>query len=548
MLNRLRALFKKGRDDPLSTLRTATQWTQSLAMGNVHSAQEAIVHKLGEFNRRKPGLSAENVQIIIHLDDHAQELQKTLCNQYLRNPRMSKIMESKLWNMIYAFHWEVTRAYHGFIMEYVSGPGGRKLETVMPTITARALEGFGNIFKWRNIRYELPDERLWLRLHNLYRVAEFEHMQDRPLETHPGETPTTCSRLYIGTLMLSTLNIDTMYPRQIALVGEWLKTWTEDIRLDSTLNAAHHQFYVDTTHGGGLRRLRSSTGKESYCYISTHTVERRILHTISELKNGVSPVSLGLTEDCRLPEAFDLLEHLLRQWASEYERNQRRAERNRVKRRLSIVRSLNDLGHMLSMERRTEEPLPEIAPDKWEVQVYKMGGIGNFRPSKAQEAHEKSEYWLAENESNLGYCAHMEAAPDDWLQLDQIVGIRADGGWRPGVIRRIRRLPEELQEVGLELLPGTAHSLSLRSRHRDAKSGYLVNGVDSMAVSTTVPAILLEPEPGMNEEESLILDSAHYSKGRVFEFSLNGEEKTVQLDAVLDKGPAWVRAKFTRAQ
>jgi cyclic-di-GMP-binding protein len=549
MLNNLRTLFGKREADPLSTLKTATQWTDKLPMGNAQSAQEAIVRKLEEFNRRKPALTLENIQIVMHLDDHAQDLQHTLCDQYLRNPRMSRIMESQLWNMIHSFYWETTRAYHGFIMEFVASPGGNKLEDLIPLIAARALDGFGNIFKWRDMRYELPEERLWLRLHNLYRVAEYEHFQDTPLELHAGEQATTCSRLYVSTLMLNTLNIDTLYPRQVDLVSRWLRNWSADIRPDNTLNTEQHHFYVDTTQGAGMRRVRGSTGKESCRYWSTHALERKILHAISELKNGAPPAKLGLTEDCRLHEAFELLEKILRQWSSNYVRNQRRAARSSVKMRLSVLRNLTDLAQMLYRQQRAAQPRSEIVPDKWEVQVYKLGGIGKVPSAQSPTISEASEHWVVEDESSRGYCAHLEINSDDWLQLGQIIGVKAErgGSWQPAVVRRMRRLPENMLEVGLELLPGMAHSLMLRSRQREA-SGYYVNGVDSMASPPPVPGILLEPEPTIPERESLILDSAHYGKGRVYDFTLHDEDETVQLDAILDKGPGWVRAVFAKMQ
>lgn len=45
-----------------------------------------------------------------------------LSRQYLRNPRMSRPVESQLWHAIYHLNWEVLRAYHGYLIEFARNP------------------------------------------------------------------------------------------------------------------------------------------------------------------------------------------------------------------------------------------------------------------------------------------------------------------------------------------------------------------------------------------------------------------------------------------
>ena len=102
--------------DPLGSLKAATVWMQELPMGDTFSAHEKVVAALKEFNEQGQPATRDRLQILMHLDEGAQDLQNSLAQQYLRNPRMSRQIESRLWNGLFAFNWELARGYHIFIM------------------------------------------------------------------------------------------------------------------------------------------------------------------------------------------------------------------------------------------------------------------------------------------------------------------------------------------------------------------------------------------------------------------------------------------------
>jgi hypothetical protein len=130
-------------------------------------------------------MSKERLQVLMHLDDQARDMQYSLCIQYLRNPRMSKVIESRSSGLaIHAFYWEVTRGYHTFLMDFVANPGGSKIQPAMPLITARAMRGFADIFKWRYFRYEKSRKSSGCALHNLYRIAEFDGFQGNRMKLY----------------------------------------------------------------------------------------------------------------------------------------------------------------------------------------------------------------------------------------------------------------------------------------------------------------------------------------------------------------------------
>jgi len=219
---------KKTAEDTLSDIKTVSRWMQDLPTGDIYTAQEQVVQSLIQFNHAQMPMSKERLNVLMHLDEHARDMQFSLCNQYLRNPRMSKVIESRLWTAIHAFYWEITRGYHAFLMDFVSDPGGSRIQHAVPQITARALRGFASIFKWRYFRYEKIEDKLWTRLHNIYRIAEFDSFANTMLKVYPSDANTSsCAREYVQALLLSPLGSGSLAPRQIDMVDQWLDNWGE---------------------------------------------------------------------------------------------------------------------------------------------------------------------------------------------------------------------------------------------------------------------------------------------------------------------------------
>lgn len=192
--------------DPLSDLKTVSRWLENLPTGDIYSAQEQVVQNLIQFNHAGLAMSRDRLLALMHLDEQARDMQYSLCLQYLRNPRMSKVIESRLWAAIHAFYWEITRGYHAFLMDFVANPGGSRIQQHIPLIAARALRGFGDIFKWRYFRYERAEEKLWLRMHNIFRISEFDSFQQNRLKLYEQESaPSSCMDEYSRALLLSPL-------------------------------------------------------------------------------------------------------------------------------------------------------------------------------------------------------------------------------------------------------------------------------------------------------------------------------------------------------
>ncbi|MGE5319304.1 MAG: hypothetical protein ACM3KD_03915, partial [Hyphomicrobiaceae bacterium] len=238
--------FGKRNDDPLANLKTASRWIENLPIGDAFKCQEAILNALKRFNENSTQYTKDRLAIFMLLDEKSRDLQDTLVRQYLRNPRMSRTVESQLWHAVYGLYWEIARGYHTFVLHLVREKRKTLRDESAPLISLRAIRTLGQLLKWRAIRYLPAGEKLWLRLHNLYRIAETEGFH-RQAQRAYAEDPADCSceSAYLHILMLSLANSGTLYPRQLDLVDRWLCNWHEPLRLDSRIDTKVHNFVVD---------------------------------------------------------------------------------------------------------------------------------------------------------------------------------------------------------------------------------------------------------------------------------------------------------------
>lgn len=537
-------------DDPLSSVQATTRWAQNLPVGDALKAQSEILIEVKRFNDENAPHTKERLLILMLLDEKGQHTQAILGRQYLRNPRMSRTVESQLWHAIYHLNWEILRAYHSYLIEYARNPAKSRLKAMMPIVTLRALRGFRRVIKWRTIRYLHPGTKTWARLHQLYQLAETQGFHKTRLLAYPDDNQeSTCEGEYLHTLMLEQANSGSLYPRQIDLIDTWITGWLDMLRLEKTFDPERHVLTIDMTKDRGAKRVRNNSPDLSTRYWSTQELLERLRGIQSELHAGTAPARLGLTEYVRVSESLELLDHLSRQWAPLTAREQRRSPRKSVKKIVEIVYGLPAVIARITEERNGGEASPPRDKlgfdDHEELNIY--GFVTNRtlnRGPYAETPREKIpdiERWVMEDESEFGFGATVEARDKDWLRIGTLVGLRADKsvGWSLGVIRRLSRLSEAESSVGIEILPGKPLDIFLYGLQASA---YTVNGVAANSTHAAMSGLMFDDEYA----PSIVLDPAHYQRKGIIEYRFQQKNRTIQMDDPIDHGEGWIRVGITR--
>lgn len=555
------SLSKKKGSDPLSSLKALTHWMESdLPLGDVYAAHDKVVKNLHEFNEQKAPLSKERLQILMHLDAHARELQEMLSRQYLQNPRMSREVESRLWRATHSYYWEATRGYHAFILDYISHPAGSKITNLLPQITARAMNYFAMIFKWQYFRYEKINEKAWKRLHNLYRFAEYEEFEKTPLSLYDVEAnnQTTCAEIYTQALMLDALNTGSLFPKQIEMVSGWLSNWANSMRLEKTYDSEKHVFYVDMAAGRGARKVRKVENNDMCRYWGTSELISRIEQVRAALLNGAIPARLGLSEGCRLPACLEFLDEVAKQWAASTQRIQRQYERVKVVKMLEVLHGMHPIfdqvkeENEVTLRKNKKSASDALSYDEMvDVHLYgfvtkrtqiKLGTPGMPIDPKQVAQHER---WTMENESEIGYGATINDVSDDWVRLGKLVGLKPErsGHWRIGVVRRISKASETQSYVGMEVLVPNPVAVILRAKLRHP-AGYVVESIEPVDVMLPVTGIYVPKNVHTHPHNSLIIEPAEYAAGRIFELVAAGKSYIIRFTGIFEKGADWLRVGF----
>ena len=539
--------FGKKSDDPLTDIKAAMRWVQNLPLGDAFKCQQTLFKELKRFNENSTQFTKDRLAIFMLLDEKSRDLQDTLVRQYLRNPRMSRSVESQLWHAVYGMHWELARGYHTFVLHIARDAGKNQPDGMVPLITLRAIQAFGQLLKWRAIRYLPASEKLWLRLHNLYRIAESEQFQKRPQQAYPGDaSECSCENAYLHILMLNLADSGTLYPKQLDLLDRWLCGWHAMLQLDNRLDTNIHNFVIDLSADHGPRRVRKPDTDKPLRFWATADLLQNLHQLRTDLQEGRSPAELGLTDSARTGESLELLEYLQHQWSSLTTREQRRAPRESVKRLVDVT---HGIGSIVNQIKLSEAPV-SVSPygtglnynEADDVQVY--GFITDRTRERvshmqmpASSPSPDVERWVMNNESEFGYGAIVESCDKDWMRVGALIGIKSHDAsqWQVGIVRRLSRVNDDTSSVGIETL---AERPTLAMLYDTTAPVYTVNGLDNSGTNLPHPALWLTGNGGA---DTVIIDPVHFTPGKVVQVHGAGERRFIALRTPLERSEGWMR-------
>jgi hypothetical protein len=538
------APFGRQAEDPLTNIKTATRWIENLAMGDAFKCQQAILGELRRFNENSTPPTKDRLAVLMLLDERSRDLQDTLVRQYLSNPRMSRAGEDQLWHAVYGLYWEVARGYHTVVLQLTGEASKSRPQELIPLTTLRAIRAFGQLLKWRAITIRPAGNKLWLRLHKLYRAAERQGFHRQPQRAYVEEASVcSCEAAYLHILMLNLANSGAL--PQTARPGRHLVcSWHGMLHLDNDPAPTDHTFSVELSADHGARRLRKAEAGKPFRYWTTAALVKQLHVLHSALREGRLPATLGLKETARPTESLELLEHLQRQWSSLANREQRRVPRESIKRLVDVVHGLNSIISQI----KTADTHSHVSPyetglssseiDDMLVYGFVTGRTlersSHTRPPSALD--DDSERWVMQDESEYGYGAIVESGDKDWLRVGALVGLKPHDAheWRIGIVRRLARLGQNTSSVGIETLAETA---ALAMLHDTTPPGYTVNGFDNSGASLPHASLWLAGGPHAG---SVIIDPVHYMPGKIWGIHGIPERTFIALRSPIDRSEGWV--------
>ncbi len=534
--------------EPLGNRKNALLWLSELPADDIVTAQSRIVEALKQLTEAKTSQKEETnrLEIIDALDHHVQALQVTLCNQYLRSPRMSQSMENRLWNTIYAYYIVISQVYYYHLQAQVAQRNLHAVDALMVRLALRSLFNLGNAFKWRFIRYSETDVEMWGMLNSIYRIAEKGSFAQLPGTIYDMQ-PYRCNGLFLRTQMLALAHPSSLHAEQIDQLDQWLLTATDPMTLEKVPKPSRHHYFVDLGEQHGALPVIQVEYSSDCRGWDMSTLLIQLQRSKSDLIQGKPHVTNNPIQQQKL---LNMLEYAEKQWYPGHLGKLRKTSRVKSGRELESVLGLPAvcavIKHSIDEYNQEINPADINYTETLDLQMY--GFVTESTRNRQQQSHipptslETTEQWETENESATGYLVRYLMSQNNGLHLGSLAGIREKGShdWQVCVVRRLLRTQQMTSLAGVEALAHHPVVVTLLPIEPEQQTAPSIGHAPSQGQLNQ--AVMLQPI--RDSHFTVIIDSIHYAQSRLYKFQLvpNQQFTYFRLGHIIEKGDLWIHA------
>ena len=386
-----------------------------------------------------------------------------------------------------------------------------QLREMLPQVTACALFHLAKSAKWQICGRMQADARVWHRLHELFRLAVQEGFDTRPIDLfQTGEKPASCSQLWLRAVMLGTLNMGNLSPRQVDRAEGWLLDWSAGIGIDSGYQESKHLYCVDLAGDAGPVRITQGLKMMHPVFLWTTGLYADIVAARLHYFDPAMMSSHGFYARNPLLEYVDLLDQLQRMWTSVSFHVQGRLSARKVAPSGTLVEVVRGVAAILAL--RESGNGRTVAPAWWTVREHSERGVGLVGPSDRA----------------------------DMPLTQQLIALRWQDAvtWQLGVIVRVMNLQDQnARHVGVRLLAREAIVLSL-TRIPGAAPGA------ETAAPASVGGFFLAGNERSGQADSLLCPAGAVVTKMQLLVKTGGGEFVIWINRVIEGTGDWQRVGF----
>jgi hypothetical protein len=364
--------------------------------------------------------------------------------------------------------------------------------------------------QWRRIRYAPPIADIWEGVAEIYTDCEHDGF-DEAIRLYEGEN-TTLRREFLEMLALAVLTSDNLMPREQELAAHFVSRYAGEFQISKTLDAG-------LTHGFDLaqpqtpQRLGGDAPSAANMIFfgagAAITLLGDALRVIEQ--TGAVPEGLGFLSPTDPAVLTPVLKQIGLDWSGKAA--ERRQQREKFTSRVSVVPGYKEILGVL--EKARAEPFDFTA-----------------RPS--------GESWVASDSSPDGFGVVMPAVSGDWVSVGSVVGIEGEavGTWSVGAVRRMRRLEDGQQHIGVQVLCREAQAVRVM---RESPLSEHSSITERMPVDHAM--LLTADAARQNEIELLVSNAAPYNRRRLHVMTSDGV-LLVRLKNIIEGFPECARIRL----
>lgn len=347
-------------------------------------------------------------------------------------------------------HMEMAYGYKAVLQELIGRRWRRRDEQLLLAMT-RAIEYLGLVLSHSYRAYVPYPAGVWREIHSLYAYAEQHGHADRPLR--PEQPFATLRTSYQRVLLLGLAGPYQLPPTDCARTQALLSGCAAraQMLLRDDTEGRDFQFLVDLHSDMPAGWMRPSWASPSLRVFDVSALVPYLKSTIARLRAGESARAIGFQVDMLDAVVLDLLERLLRFWATPPTRRHERVKRPGV---VQVCTGLKAAHFFMSGQAGVEsEVQPSGSLLRRELDDYL--DLDEAEPATARTAPEYFRVlpWFIRDEAAGGLSLVRDGAESIPVQVGELMAVeRERGAWQLGVVRWLKSPDPERLELGLEIL------------------------------------------------------------------------------------------------
>jgi hypothetical protein len=494
-------LFGGGKPDhPLADPKEAKRLLEALPANDPVKALDELMHWI-ESVAAADGFKPEvRIQLLLLLDDAAQQRVRKLSKDYFGDARPSRFQENRLWTALHGYWKQAGYAYARVVDQFVQNVKGvDAAKAQLPLLLVRTLRSFAQQVKWMHMRYGPIDLASWGVFNSVYAFAEVRQLAQSKVTVYPGVAGESTPQLeFLKGAMFSVSAPDGLLPLEVELAERLIGAFASRFVL-GTAPATSFVFWTDLAQAMTPARASRAAqrGPGLRCFGAGAALTE--VHELAErlMVGGKLPPEMNLGGSHDPHVVLEVLRHLHMYWSPQTP--ERKSQRHAVKSRLSVTYGYDGVVGVLG------------------------GG------ESLDFDNQKSESWIVENVSAGGFGAVVPQLKGDWLRVGALLALQPEGGsnWVLGVVRRVNKIAGQQARVGIETLSKTP-----------VLSKFAVSGVSAVSEQ----GVLLKN--GEAAEARIVLKPGVFAPAQNLEIA-RGERHHVYIpQAVAERGEDYEIARF----
>jgi cyclic-di-GMP-binding protein len=508
------------------------QWLEQLTLTNVQLTQQVLTAQLASLSAAQLA-PLERLKILEALRDPALFVQGESRKRYAGKGVPLDPGEKMVWTNVLALWQGMSQNYQQCLKAYREGD--LAIAPYAALVAMRCLRLAGDVLAEHCRTYRQPPAIAWRSLHELYGFAE-QHgfARIRVHDTFGQRDPdSSCAECYVQVLLTHLANPYSLSARQLSFVERWLEGWASLVGFSVQPPPAGTLplLAVDLASGEGVTFAPDGAPSPGLRYLEIEQLSKTLRQTINLLKQGQTPLQLGLGEDARQPGCENLLMLLYVQWcrAGSARSEGRAASADPV----HVCFGLNAAHLQLGGDNRSRPAGDLSSLEKQDLDTYGyLARASAAQNAAAKERESVLEEWETANQSTSGFTC-IQRAQDGRTRVshNQLLVLRRAGDrqFQLGVIQWLRIEEDARLRCGVRLLPGMPQAVLVRPSNFSPVGG-----------GKYERALLLPEVPAPSTPATLVLPAGWFQSGRFVEVHTD-RKQVAKLLNLLEKGSDYDR-------